>query len=276
MDKETLRKVQLAQLEIAKELKRVCDENDIHYFMDSGTLLGAVRHKGFIPWDDDMDFGMFYEEYLKFLDIAPTALGSDFFLQNMYSEKSYPHMFSKILKKGTIYLEASSKNTEKRNELYIDIFPYYNYPSKKIHRLKQGISLHFLRRMKNIKGGLKPWINHVNPIEKVLVRIKYVPFLFLCSFTNMDKINKHIEKCLTQYQKLDISDYIFPGGISRYGKWILPKKSYSTFIDLEFEDTVFKSPRGYDEVLKAAYGDYMKLPPESERENRHNIIKVKL
>ena len=74
MDNETLRKVQLAQLEIAKEIKRVCDENNIKYFLDSGTLLGAVLHKGFIPWDDDMDIGMLRDEYEKFLQIAPEKL----------------------------------------------------------------------------------------------------------------------------------------------------------------------------------------------------------
>ena len=71
MDRETLRKVQLAQLEIAKEFKRICDENQLQYFMDSGTLLGAVRHKGFIPWDDDMDFGMMRDQYEKLLSVAP-------------------------------------------------------------------------------------------------------------------------------------------------------------------------------------------------------------
>ena len=80
MDNETLRKVQLAQLEIGKEIKRVCDENGIKYFLDSGTLLGAIRHKGFIPWDDDMDMGMLREDYERFIEIAPKELKPEYFL----------------------------------------------------------------------------------------------------------------------------------------------------------------------------------------------------
>lgn len=94
MDNEILRKVQLAQLDMAKEVKRICNKYNINYFMDSGTLLGAVRHKGFIPWDDDLDFGMLREDYEKFLKVAPTELNSKYFCRHgkmmMVSHMDFP------------------------------------------------------------------------------------------------------------------------------------------------------------------------------------------
>ena len=89
MDKEALRKVQKIQLEMAKDIKRVCEENGIRYFLYRGTFLGAVRHKGVIPWDDDMDFGMLRPDYDKFCRIAPEKLGKEYCFQNWHTDENY-------------------------------------------------------------------------------------------------------------------------------------------------------------------------------------------
>lgn len=96
MERELLRKVQLTQLEIAKEIRRVCEENDIPYFLTCGTLLGAVRHQGFIPWDDDMDVGMLRENYEKFcLPLPPEKLKPEYCWQSWYTDRNYALPFGK-------------------------------------------------------------------------------------------------------------------------------------------------------------------------------------
>ena len=122
MEKEVLQKVQKVQLEMAKEIKRVCDENQISYFLYRGTFLGAVRHKGVIPWDDDMDFGMLREDYDKFCRIAPEKLGEDYFFQTWHSDENYALPLGKVRKRGTLFVEAKSAVLQE-NGIYVDIYP---------------------------------------------------------------------------------------------------------------------------------------------------------
>lgn len=179
MDNEILRKVQLAQLDMAKEVKRICNKYNINYFMDSGTLLGAVRHKGFIPWDDDLDFGMLREDYEKFLKVAPTELNSKYFLQTWKNDDGFPYGFSKIRKKNTIYIEAIDQKTSGHKELWIDIFPYDVYPDDVDCRKEQGKKLMKYRYTLMMKVGMTPWARHSGIIEKILVFCKYIPYILL-------------------------------------------------------------------------------------------------
>lgn len=154
MDKETLRKVQLVQLEILIEVDRACKENGIRYWLDSGTLLGAVRHKGFIPWDDDLDIAMQRADYDRFLELAPSILGENYFLQHWNNDPGYPLPWAKVRKKGTIYTEYQFQNLNSYNGIYIDVFPFDFYGADKI---KQGMPLKFIKLAMLPKCHVKSW-----------------------------------------------------------------------------------------------------------------------
>ena len=105
MEKSVLRRLQQTEFEILKEFDRICKKHNIQYFLDSGTALGAARHKGFIPWDDDIDVGMLRSDYEHFLEICPKELEQKYFLQTIETDPGCPCLFAKIRKNGTIYQE---------------------------------------------------------------------------------------------------------------------------------------------------------------------------
>ena len=160
MEQELLNKVRSVQLEIAKEIRRVCEENDISCFLAHGTFLGAVRHKGFIPWDDDMDMGMLRQDYEKFCRIAPSKLKPEFCLQTWYTEPNYALPFGKVMKRGTVYLENKKTRRLQDNGIYVDIFPYDYAPEDPVARNRMTASLLSIYRMKLMKSGYKPWLEN--------------------------------------------------------------------------------------------------------------------
>lgn len=276
MDNETLRKVQLAQLDIGKEIKRVCDENGIKYFLDSGTLLGAIRHKGFIPWDDDMDMGMLREDYERFIEIAPKKLKSEYFLQTWKTDKSYPYAFAKIRKKGTIFIEAVSQKTNAHNEIFVDIFPYDVYPDNETVRTKLMKKIMLLKYSLWMKDGMTPWLRHKSILDRLLVRAKYVPHYFYALTHSRDAMIAEYEKLMPMYNAETSKYYVEQSGGTPFGKWIIPTECFKKFIEVKFEDTMFLVPEKYDLYLKTVYGDYMQLPPVEKRGNWHQIVEVKV
>ena len=156
MDKELLRKVQLVQLEIAKEIQRVCQENDIRCFLVAGSFLGAVRHQGFIPWDDDMDIGMFRSDYEKFCRIAPQKLDKRYCLQNWHTDPNYSLPFGKVVKRNTLYMENKKSRRIQENGIYVDIFAYDNAPEDPLERANLAKRLLSIFRTKLMKSAMHP------------------------------------------------------------------------------------------------------------------------
>lgn len=263
-----LRRVQLTQLEIAREIKRVCEENDIRFFLLGGTYLGAVRHQGFIPWDDDMDLGMLRGEYEKFCRIAPEKLGPDYCLQTWYTEPNYGLPFGKVMKRGTVYLESKKSRRLQENGIYVDIFPFDSVPQDLQQRQKLAKHLLRLYRLRLMKCGYKPWMEE----EKVLwhKRLGYLFYQFQALFCGKQALARDYD-ALAEAQP-DTDTVSEQSGMEQ--PLYVRRAWCEDLVNYTFEGEQFPAPRAYDEFLTIYYGDYMQLPPEDQRENRHQIVQV--
>lgn len=271
MGSYNIRQIQLTQLEILTEVDKICRKHDIKYFLVYGTLLGAVRHKGFIPWDDDIDIGMCRKDYDNFLKIANKELDEKYFCQSIYSETNYYLPFAKVRKNKTKYVEASAKHVDINQGVYIDVFPMDSVPDNIFTRFVHKTEFYILFRIMLAKSGIS------SPDDKrILRRMVYgilkifsIPFKKRQILLYMDQRMKNFFEDKAQY----ITSMASPYG---YTRDIMPSCMFESVIKIEFEGQLFYAPSRPHEYLTRLYGDYMTPPPADQRENRHGIIEVKL
>lgn len=266
----TLRQLQLLELGIAKEIKRICDDNGIEYFLVGGTLLGAVRHRGFIPWDDDMDIGMTTENYQKFISIAPEVLGNKFFLQNCASESQCAYPFSKVRLRKTHMKEVVTQNINMEDGVFVDIFPY-DLSSKRCAMSRRYMrKLQILSKMKMMKANYDLNALASSGIHKLINNVlRYVPLSNRFVTSLLDRQIKGLNK------EKNGEYYVERDGMFR-GNFVFPKDYFDILIDINFEDTMFKAPKEYEKYLTKAYGNYMEFPPEAERRVGHSVLTIGL
>ncbi len=267
MDKETLLKVQPVLLEMAKDIARVCEENDICCFLYRGTFLGAVRHKGFIPWDDDMDFAMPRADYEKFCRIAPEKLSEKYCFQNWHTDRDYAHPFGKVRKRGTVYVEAKCRRLPE-NGFYIDIYPLDFAPETEKDRRALNRKLLHLYRMKLMKCKYTPWKENDRIIW--VKRIAYLLYQTAALFVSQEMLTRTYERLISAVPESDT--YYEQSALSRVTYF--RREWCESLAEYPFEDAFFRGPEDYDAVLASLYGDYMELPPEDRRENRHQIMEL--
>lgn len=268
-----MNELQREDLKILKVLDKFCKDNDISYVLHAGTLLGAIRHKGYIPWDDDVDISMDRENFDKFekLMSKSSLLEEGFSFQSNVYSKDYAFPFSKV-RSNTMNIKENVVSTQKGFiGPWVDIFVLDNVPDDKVLRDKQFkkvflyhnlISFFLLTRVtkndKGIRKSIKALIEFVN--KHLYKYYFFLNFLYKRRLHHMTKYNDQQTKYVAEL------GYMFHPSHKTFETMLIKRASIEDFEYTLFEDLLAPIPKNSGEVLTRNYGDYMTLPPEDERE----------
>lgn len=254
MDETTRDGLRTIQLQILDEIVRICNENGLRYCLTGGTCLGAVRHKGFIPWDDDIDIIMPRADFQQFIDITKDGDSGDFFLDYYMTNATYGRCFAKYCKRHTLFIEPNGL----RQAIYVDIFvqdkvpgPEYTAKSKLpffIHKLDAITTV----RREGLRGR-----DFKTKIVYYATRLIPVKWFFVWE-----------TRLMTRFENTDAHYYLNYGSPYNLVKETIPICEFEPYAQLEFEGKMYNVPRNWDLYLSRIYGDYMTLPPEEKR-NTH-------
>ena len=269
---EQFRKMQLIELDMLIEFDRVCRKNNIRYVLFGGSLLGAVRHKGYIPWDDDADIGMLREDYELFKKHMNEMNPEICFFQDHETDPEYRWGYGKLRRTGTKYVRVGQEHLKCKTGIFVDIFPMDDIPLCVPGQILQDLHCFCLRKILwsevakvNMKGFWKLWFTLLSKISVD------VPFSGYDRYAKKSKNSTpNRVRCLsfpatgTLYKKNPLAE--------RYG---MPKSWFTNRAEYIFEGKMFYSSRDYDTVLQYIYGDYMKLPDSKGREQHSPFSEIK-
>ncbi len=270
---DELKRIQHMELEALREMIRVCDALDIEYFLIDGAALGAVRHQGFIPWDDDIDVGMTRENYRRFLSEAPAILSEQYFLQTPYQGKDNPYFYSKLRINGTKFVEYCNRKLNIHQGVYIDICPFDEVPDnerlnqKQFRRCQLLIHLFVLRQSPDLSAApITVKRRALSVLRKCLhAVIQIVPYKCIA---------KALEKETTRYNETGQCAFAFLHYPIRKTDYVLKSELYE-LRKVKFEDLLVNIPHNYDAYLRRHYGNYLEWPAVDKRYG-HKPYKLEL
>lgn len=259
---ETLRKLQLTQLEILKVFDCFCREHHLKYSLYAGSLLGAVRHKGFIPWDDDLDVCMPRSDYNQFIALWEQTNPNGYILQNKENTPAFWQSFSKIRKDHTTFLQEQREAGQYHTGIFLDVFPLDRIPDGGINR--RLFKWHCMKYQLLTREFIPPRAGTV-------VRVGSSLILACTPERRREKVRQNELKKITQYngqRNLEVAAIETMASLEK----TFASDMLDTYTELPFEDGTFMCFSKWDAYLSRKYGDYMQLPPEEERAWKHHPI----
>lgn len=264
LDQETLQKLQETELEILLEVDRICRKNRIHYSLTGGTLLGAVRHGGFIPWDDDADISMLRSEYKKFQQACRTDLDTEkFYFQDMENTPGYRWGYGKVRRKDSVFLREGQEGMPYEQGIFLDVFPRDGIPDGRIARKIHAFLCFTVRKIMWSAIGRKTADSRIHR------------WMYQCLYLTTQKKYRKIYQWLQRMSNAKKTTYVrtltfpLPNHIKGYRR-----KWYQKYTTVKFEGRDFQVQASYEQWLSREFGDYRKLPPVEERKT-HPVTQIR-
>lgn len=266
---ESMEKLHALELKIALEIKRICEKHDIAYFLTAGTLLGAVRHEGFIPWDDDMDIGMLRCDYERFAEACRQDLGPEFFFQTWDTDPGFPFSYGKVRLKGTHMAERFAQDASTLCDgLFVDVFPFDSVPENAVEERLQALRYYFCKRILWIKKGMGTSMKS----ESLKKRMKYYLFKAFAGLFDYDKVKTYYRNTQKKYNGRKTRKVVTDGAYA-YRKESIERSWTENLKPVGFEGVQFPAFRDAADYLSYFYGDYMTPPPEDKR-GGHDLLEI--
>ena len=249
------------QLEILIKLDEICEKYGLRYYLAFGTCIGALRHRGFIPWDDDIDVLMPYRDAKRLIGLQ-NEFGDKYFVQSKETDPDYRSIAMRIRDEETTCIEYDEKDLNIHKGIYVDVYPYYECSNNKIVRMLDILRSHLMK----VLVSNRPPVNH----GVLLAKISNYILKFYAGDRRLRKIEE-IEKRLSSVIGSEIVDY-YGYDITLFTAISYPKEWFGKPKKLEFEGRYFNGATEPDKYMRKRYGDYMKLPPAEDRVVHHTYI----
>lgn len=265
LTEEEATKLKIRETEILRAFVDFCKENNLRYFMFAGSLLGTVRHKGFIPWDDDVDVCMPRDDYERLKNMDKNSMGPKYFIQSYVSDPEFSLPYMKIRDNNSIFLENSAYKTNINHGIFLDIFPLNGIPDSKFKRFFYNSKIYRY----NIVINKKYSVQKENAIKRAIKGIMALPYHNKTVLEVVEMKDKYILK-----HQFPSGKYYACGPFSFETTFLR-----SNFLGADkgtFEGIEVNIPSGWDSILTSHYGDYMTPPPVEKRITNHPIIDFKI